>query len=207
MTLSPQHAALVAQLVQAVDLAFYDGFLSGRECPPEGDFHKDMLTESRAENTPFKRLADALEAPDPAENAVGAAEREVGRAVYERIEALMDAKAGTPEGRELSYLADLAQNVEEYGAYGGPDAPFIAPDPALEALRELSEKATAGPWSVSGDVAGRAFAIRSETLRAICGMARYPGHDPDDEDAANRELIAAAVNYVRQRLAEQEPKP
>ena len=38
-------------------------------------------------------------------------------------------------------------------------------------------------------------------------MARYPGHDPDDEDAANRELIAAAVNYVRQRLAEQEPKP
>lgn len=47
---------------------------------------------------------------------VGAAERDVGRYVYRRIEALMDAAPGTSEGAELCYLATIAGNVEEYGA-------------------------------------------------------------------------------------------
>ena len=51
----------------------------------------------------------------PGEDDVGAAEREVGRYVYRRIERLMDAKAGTPEAAELTYLARIAESVEEYG--------------------------------------------------------------------------------------------
>lgn len=51
-------------------------------------------------------------------NTTGAAEREVGQFVYRRIEALMDATAGTPEADELSYLAEIVSDVEEYGATG-----------------------------------------------------------------------------------------
>lgn len=46
---------------------------------------------------------------------MGAAEAEVGRYVYRRIEALMGATAGTAGGRELSYLSAVAASVEEYG--------------------------------------------------------------------------------------------
>jgi hypothetical protein len=49
------------------------------------------------------------------ENQIGAAEREVGQYVYQRIEALMDAKTGTADAAELDYLADIAVHVEEYG--------------------------------------------------------------------------------------------
>lgn len=80
------------------------------------------------ENKPFSvvfdHFADVLQAATaPGEGRsviVGGAEPEVERAVYERIEALMDAKAGTPEGHELAYLADLVNCVEEYGSYSGP---------------------------------------------------------------------------------------
>lgn len=47
---------------------------------------------------------------------VGAAEREVGRYVYMRVEAFMAADANSPAGRELNYLAQLVSDVEEYGA-------------------------------------------------------------------------------------------
>lgn len=56
-------------------------------------------------------IVAGLSEPEP----VGAAEREVGRWVYRRIEALMDAKPGTAEGAELSYLAGAVEHVEEYG--------------------------------------------------------------------------------------------
>lgn len=59
----------------------------------------------------------------PAVNLVGAAENEVGRAVYERIEALMGAVTGTPEAAELAYLSHLAESVEEVGGYDGPQPP------------------------------------------------------------------------------------
>lgn len=58
----------------------------------------------------------------PDADATGAAEQQVGRAVYERLEALMDAKPGTPEGAELVYLADLVSSIEEYGSWDGPAA-------------------------------------------------------------------------------------
>jgi hypothetical protein len=80
----------------------------------------------------------------PQENAIGAAEREVGQFVYRRIEALMDAKAGTPEGAELTYLAEIVSDVEEYGATGSEPqqrAPFQTPsgDGLVEALRPFAE--------------------------------------------------------------------
>jgi hypothetical protein len=63
------------------------------------------------------------------EEPVGAAEREVGRAVYERIEKLMDAnpKPHTSEWAELTYLAELAETVEEYGSYDGPTCLLALP--------------------------------------------------------------------------------
>lgn len=60
-------------------------------------------------------------APRTGENLVGAAEREVGQAVYERIEQLMDGNSP-----ELSYLAELVESVEEYGSYSGPTIPLAA---------------------------------------------------------------------------------
>jgi hypothetical protein len=39
------------------------------------------------------------------DDAIGCAERDVGRYVYARIEALMDAKPGTPQEAELRYLS------------------------------------------------------------------------------------------------------
>jgi hypothetical protein len=79
------------------------------------------------------RLADAiiaLSAPaGGGEDAVGAAEREVGRWVYQRIEVLMDAKPDTADGAELTYLARVAEAVEEWGSHAcGGDS--LAPFPA-----------------------------------------------------------------------------
>lgn len=55
------------------------------------------------------------------EDIVGAAERDVGRYIYRRIEVLMDCVPDTEsgarslEGRELDYLAAIVSAVEEYG--------------------------------------------------------------------------------------------
>lgn len=57
----------------------------------------------------------------------GCAESEVGRAVYERIEKLIGAKAGTPECNELAFLAFIVESVEEVGGYDGPFASILAP--------------------------------------------------------------------------------
>jgi hypothetical protein len=77
-----------------------------------------------------KALSEAAERirAEP-ENTIGAAERAVGQFIYARIEKLMDAKVGTPEGAELKYLAGIASDVEEYGATGEEDqerTPFTA---------------------------------------------------------------------------------
>ena len=55
------------------------------------------------------------------QNAIGAAESDVGRFVYRRIEKLMDAKPGSPAAHELRYLAHIVNDVEEYGATGAED--------------------------------------------------------------------------------------
>lgn len=50
------------------------------------------------------------------EDPVAAAERDVGRWVYQRISKLMAAKENTPEEAELSWLADVVVHIEEYGS-------------------------------------------------------------------------------------------
>lgn len=103
------------------------------------------------------------------EDAVGAAEREVGRAVYTRIEALMNAKAGTSEGTELSYLADLVQSVEEYGSWNGP----VAPSPEGE-----GPGATDDPYEIAAE-AYLAVLRRLQTPQFDNGMGARLGGDPD----------------------------
>ena len=74
--------------------------------------------------------ADALRSEG--DDAVGAAERDVGRYIYQRIETLMDAKHVTGIANELTYLATIAEAVEEYGseACGGEDlSVFQGPPP------------------------------------------------------------------------------
>ena len=93
----------------------------------------DMGDDARA----CIEAALAARAPD----AVGAAEAEVGRYVYRRIEALMDAAPGTADGAELTYLSAIAESVEEYGeehCQGHPVAPFA--DPSADALRAENER-------------------------------------------------------------------
>lgn len=52
------------------------------------------------------------------------AEIAVGEFIYGRISELMNAKAGTPAGRELAYLTELVEDVEEYGV-SGDDLTFL----------------------------------------------------------------------------------
>ena len=67
------------------------------------------------------RAASTVTPQGARENHIGAAELAVGQFVYRRIEKLMDAKANTPAGHELAYLAEMAAAVEEYGALGDED--------------------------------------------------------------------------------------
>lgn len=87
-------------------------------------------------------IANLAAAPRPigeGDNTVGCAEREVGRAVYERIETLI---GGT--SAELDCLADLVSSVEEYGSYSGPVQCLAAPPaPSAEGGGELWE---IGSW-------------------------------------------------------------
>ena len=90
---------------------------------------------------------------------VGAAEAEVGRHVYRRIERLMDAKPGTVEGAELCYLAEIAEGVEEYGEQacdGNPLGRFPHPSPEMgeisreEIAREIDAEAfSKNPWDAT----------------------------------------------------------
>lgn len=85
-----------------------------------------------------------------------------------------------------------------------------ARDDALDALRELSERATKGPW---GALDARLFQIPIEPLDAttdeepVCladfDMDQRVNHD--SEGVANADLAGRCVNYVRAKLA-QEPR-
>lgn len=82
------------------------------------------------------------------------------------------------------------------------------PDDALEGLRELSERATKGPWIAPN---AQLFQLPVEPLDAttddesVC-LADFDMDtrvDHDSEGVANADLAARAVNYVRARLAAQ----
>lgn len=84
------------------------------------------------------------------EDPVGAAERDVGRWVYQRISKLMDAKENTPEALELTWLAACVESVEEYGAihcegeelaaFPVPGEEFLEFKEALSDLRSLRQE-------------------------------------------------------------------
>lgn len=95
------------------------------------------------------------------EDPVGAAERDVGRWVYERISKLMDTKEGAPEEAELRWLAACVETIEEYGSIhcaGEELAPFPTPSEALLAERremvETLKDARAGVSIWIGDLDG-----------------------------------------------------
>ncbi|NWE53668.1 hypothetical protein, partial [Brevundimonas sp. P7753] len=90
----------------------------------DGPTYSPLLTQGDALMgwREFPQWEAALSPEAPALNTIGCAELEVGRAVYERIEKLIDTTTG-PEAEELSYLAHLAASVEEVGGYDGPEAP------------------------------------------------------------------------------------
>ena len=98
------------------------------------------ISTLRAQQETDRATIAALSAPSPSadalrsggEDAVGAAERDVGRYIYQRIETLMDAKHVIGIADELTYLATIAEAVEEYGAEacGGEDlSVFQGPPP------------------------------------------------------------------------------
>jgi hypothetical protein len=89
------------------------------------------------------------------ENLVGAAEAELGRYIYRRIEALMDAKPGTPEADELGYLAHIAGSVEEYGEEhcGGSElAKFPAPPGGLQSGGEDESASSKSAASLASEL-------------------------------------------------------
>lgn len=89
----------------------------------------DTIDELRA----LAALSPSREGVEPEAGAVGAAEKQVGKAVYERIEALVS-RNPTPDSSdwaELDYLSHLAESVEEVGEFDGPLAPlYTHPTPA-----------------------------------------------------------------------------
>jgi len=77
------------------------------------EYGSSLADAVRAVDEEAKRIrAPSFEGQD---NAIGAAEAEVGRYIYRRIERLMDAKPGSPESAELDFLANITVHVEEYG--------------------------------------------------------------------------------------------
>lgn len=76
----------------------------------------------------------------------GCAEPQVGRAVYERIENLVELNPNpdTSECVELDYLSHLAESVEEIGGYDGPIKP-LHPAPA-SAPGEWDIRETVHAW-------------------------------------------------------------
>lgn len=151
----------------------------------DGNPYTGMEPEGEGKEVDLRTILAALPEP-PAEDAdaVGCAEREVGRAIYERIEALMSsAKDATPEGRELSYLADLVASVEEYGSWNGPTEPIAVPDDVIEVAARTHYNHHYGPegWDSLTDRARRRLTFRMRAALpeppskcALCALGFAP---------------------------------
>jgi hypothetical protein len=86
---------------------------------------------------------------------IGAAEAQVGRYVYRRIDVLMDtAVPDSPEAAELDYLSTIAANVEEYGEEACGGFGLVSKDQA-------AALAARHPISSEDDNAGGADTARS----------------------------------------------
>lgn len=148
------------------------------------------------QNARYETKAEALFSPAPVASggqhssgeAAGCAESEVGRAVYERIEKLIDAKPGTPEGDELSFLAFLVESVEEVGGYDGPSASTPARAEAQDEGAALSASDRACyeyPGKNQSD-------LRAAFVAGACFIAAHPSPTP----AADADGVRIAVEAI-----------
>jgi len=144
------------------------------------------LFDARQAEAMVRYMLEGL--PRHAENLIGAAELEVGRYIYRRIEALMDAKPGTAEGAEFVYLAAIAESVEEYGEEncGGESlAPFSPPPPASMGEGELQEAMTAVQEWVDASRSNKPFGMYLDPDHvALVLEALRPPLLPDREGVA-----------------------
>lgn len=187
MSLSDENRALVAQTL-----------LSGKS--------RANGTRFICEQHELNRLLEAARAEERAKaDTVGAAEAEVGRYVYRRIEALMDAKPGTPEAAELDYLAKVAESVEEYGeeaCQGHALAPFADDVNALRSelseLRALVREAGNALESCKGEQ----HEFEAWAHRHHYDMAEHPLHYlfTDQRTNAARQGWKAGVAHARALL-------
>lgn len=107
-------------IARAVNMAMAGAKAAARVEPSDCTYYAEEIVA----------LASLITHAGAGANSIGAAELAVGQFIYRRIEKLMDAKAGTPEAAELSYLAAIASDVEEYGATGDAEeqrVPFVPP--------------------------------------------------------------------------------
>lgn len=113
------------------------------------------------------------------EDPVSSAERNVGRWVYNRASKLMDAKAGSSDAVELAWLAEVIENIEEYGAIHC-DGHELAPFPTARLTEAMTSIATAvklteGEWKNAPPIRFKALLKRvSETASS----ALAPGGQP-----------------------------
>lgn len=122
---------------------------------------------------------EALANRDPqAGGAVGAAEREVGRAVYERIETIMDAEEGSPEFEELFYLSHLAESVEEVGGYDGPIQRPMTLREIVEEIRAVETSASPQDDPMGGDATDDA--VVAHMVQRFLGWKLPEDFSPDN---------------------------
>lgn len=86
----------------------------------------------------------------------------------------------------------------------------LGPTPSsqqVEALRELSERATLGEWQVQDGCSWRRIGTRGRDGNVLCPTNHYRDHHPDlaagkgENAGANLAFIVACVNYVRAALS------
>ncbi|HGG5185434.1 TPA: ead/Ea22-like family protein [Salmonella enterica] len=86
-----------------------------------------------------------------------------------------------------------------------------------QALREVAERATKGPWKVFSDIDTKTFAIHTPRDKRCENVIKWGGFDCQPNAEANAEFIAAAnpatmlalldeLEAARQRIAELESK-
>ena len=98
------------------------------------------------------------------EDEAGPAEKEVGRAVYERIEKLIKTD---PNGTERGYLSHLAESVEEVGGYDGPLTP-LSP-----ANGEVAAAVGWTAWPRKSSDARYEIGARDEWEAPVCGFCEH----------------------------------
>lgn len=154
---------------------------------PDAQAARDLIEEAQqwaraGQGRMVHALADELTRwVDASEDPESCAEREVGRYVYERVSSLMDAKAGTRDGEELTYLAQLVTDVEEYGAKGSDgQLPWPSSGPGdqragWQDIRTAPKDGTA--LKIRTYIVVRWLAYKPDGARQMKRAGRWQAHD------------------------------